>query len=167
MINFPMFRRLNLAHSQFNAWRVAVSEPGTFEFAKPSLLFKESAGKALIPIERSNGADGKVSVGWRTEDMSAHSPHDYEGGEGTIEFEHGEMTKMLEIKIHDDQVRLLSLSQLTKQSLGFTFESYSKIPVRAFWKKPHQQPAAMFAHTVVKILVRLFRIVRKPYCVDG
>ena len=45
-----------------------------------------------------------MTVGWRTEDMSAHSPADYEGGEGTIIFEHGEMTKMLEINIHDDQV---------------------------------------------------------------
>ena len=74
------------------------------------MLFKESAGKALIPVERSNGADGKVTVGWRTEDMSAHSPADYEGGEGTIVFEHGEMTKMLEIIIHDDQVRLADFS---------------------------------------------------------
>ncbi len=37
--------------------------------------------------------------------MSACSGKDYEGGEGTLVFEHGEMTKMLEIKIHDDQVK--------------------------------------------------------------
>jgi len=78
-------------------------EPGTFQFAKPSLLFKESAGKALIPVERSNGADGKVTITWKTEDMSAVSGKDFEGGEGTLVFEHGEMTKHIEIPIHDDQ----------------------------------------------------------------
>ena len=79
-------------------------EPGTFEFSKPSLLFKESAGKALIPVERANGADGKVTITWKTEDMSAVSGKDYEGGEGTLVFEHGEMQKTIEINIYDDQV---------------------------------------------------------------
>lgn len=78
-------------------------EPGTFEFAKPSLLFKESCGKALIPIERANGADGRVVLKWKTEDITAHSGSDYEGGEGTITFEHGEVTKMLELTVYDDQ----------------------------------------------------------------
>ena len=70
------------------------SEPGTFEFAKPSLLFKESCGKALLPIERTNGCDGRVVLKWKTEDITAHSGTDYEGGEGTLTFEHGEMTKV-------------------------------------------------------------------------
>ncbi|KAK2160732.1 hypothetical protein LSH36_127g04060 [Paralvinella palmiformis] len=77
-------------------------EPGTFEFSKPSLLFKESAGKALIPIERHSGGDGHVEVKYRTEDMSAISGKDFEGGNGVIMFEHGEMTKTLEINIYDD-----------------------------------------------------------------
>lgn len=51
-----------------------------------------------------NGADGKVEIKWKTEDMSAHAGKDYEGGEGTITFEHGETTKTLEIIIYDDQV---------------------------------------------------------------
>ena len=83
---------------------VLLAEPGTFEFSKPSLLFKESVGKAQVPIERINGADGKVEIKWKTEDMSAHSGHDYEGGDGTLIFEHGETTKTLEIPIYDDQV---------------------------------------------------------------
>ena len=85
------------------------TEPGTLQFAKPSLLFKESAGKALIPITRENGCDGRVSVSWKTEDMSARNKKDYEGGEGTITFEHGESTKTLEITIYDDQVRTMDV----------------------------------------------------------
>ena len=45
-----------------------------------------------------------------TEDMTATSGQDYEGGEGTLVFEHGETTKTLEIVIHDDQVCCCFLS---------------------------------------------------------
>ena len=58
----------------------------------------------MIPIQRVNGADGRVTIAWKTKDMSATSGQDYEGGEGTITFEHGETTKMLGIIIHDNQV---------------------------------------------------------------
>ncbi|XP_013386884.1 sodium/calcium exchanger 1 isoform X2 [Lingula anatina] len=78
-------------------------EPGTIQFAKPSFLFKESAGKAMIPVQRIHGADGKVNITWRTEDMDAKSGKDFEGGEGILTFEHGEVTKMLEITVYDDQ----------------------------------------------------------------
>ncbi|KAI0228381.1 Sodium/calcium exchanger 3 [Lamellibrachia satsuma] len=78
-------------------------EPGTFEFSKPSLLFRESVGMASIPIERSCGADGIVDVSWKTEDMTAKSGRDYCGGEGVITFAHGETTKNLEIIIYDDE----------------------------------------------------------------
>lgn len=79
-------------------------DPGTFEFEKPSILFKESEGKAQIPIIRMNGADGKVTLTWRTEDLTAINGRDFIGGEGTITFEHGETMKLLEIPIVDDQV---------------------------------------------------------------
>ena len=84
---------------------VRLADPGVFEFAKPSLIVKESAGKALIPVERSNGCDGKVMLKYSTEDMTAVSGKDFEGGENTITFEHGETTKCIEITIYDDQVR--------------------------------------------------------------
>ncbi|XP_067672018.1 sodium/calcium exchanger 2-like [Haliotis asinina] len=78
-------------------------DPGMFGFAKPSFVFKESAGRAMIPVERSNGADGRVVVGWKTKDMTAISGKDYIGGKGEIEFLHGETTKYIEVEIIDDQ----------------------------------------------------------------
>ena len=71
-----------------------LTEPGTFQFAESSILGKKSCGKAEIPVERINGCDGRVVIKWRTEDITAHSGTDYEGGEGTLIFEHGEMTKV-------------------------------------------------------------------------
>ena len=78
-------------------------EPGTFEFSKPSLLFRESCGVAKIPIERTRGANGIVDVNWKTEDMTAVADRDYKGGSGVITFAHGETTKILEIVVYDDE----------------------------------------------------------------
>jgi len=47
----------------------------------------------MIEVERANGADGEVSVNWKTIDGSAKSPKDYQGGEGTLTFKHGEVSR--------------------------------------------------------------------------
>jgi len=83
------------------------AEPGTLEFAHPSFVFKESVGKALVAVNRVNGADGRIQVSWKTEDMTAINGRDFEGGEGVLVFEHGEIAKAIEIPIYDDQVSVL------------------------------------------------------------
>lgn len=70
-------------------------------------MFKESVGKAVIPVTRVNGADGRVTLTWKTEDLSAIAGKDYEGGEGSITFEHGETKKSIEIAVFNDQVWIL------------------------------------------------------------
>ncbi|KAK3092010.1 hypothetical protein FSP39_024428 [Pinctada imbricata] len=77
-------------------------EPGTLDFPKPSFLFKESVGTAMIPLQRTNGADGEISVKWKTKDITAVGGRDYKETSGTLTFEHGEITKMIEITIHND-----------------------------------------------------------------
>jgi solute carrier family 8 (sodium/calcium exchanger) len=52
---------------------------------------KESCENAEISVLRSNGADGDVSVKWRTIDKSAINGKDFKGGEGVLEFKHGEV----------------------------------------------------------------------------
>ncbi|XP_071953755.1 sodium/calcium exchanger 3-like [Antedon mediterranea] len=78
-------------------------EPGTLEFAKTSFLVTENIGKAELPIQRLNGCDGKIEVTWRTKDIEAVNGKDFEGGEGTLVFEHGEREKNILIPIIDDQ----------------------------------------------------------------
>ena len=85
---------------------IFVSEPGVLEFSKPSIVITESARKARIPVKRSNGADGHVSIKWKTKDMTAHHGIDYEGGEGELKFDNGETMKNIEIFIHDTKVCL-------------------------------------------------------------
>lgn len=54
---------------------------------------KESCQFACIDVERIGGADGDISVQWKTIDGSAKSPKDYQGGEGTLVFKHGEVSE--------------------------------------------------------------------------
>ncbi|CAG7711701.1 unnamed protein product [Allacma fusca] len=77
-------------------------DPGTLSFRKRGLLVKESCGVAILEVERVNGANGEVSVKWRSIDGSAKSPDDYRGGEGTLVFKHGETVQVFEIPIIDD-----------------------------------------------------------------
>ena len=51
---------------------------------------------------RQNGADGEVSIRYKTIDKTAVNKKDYEGGEGVINFNHGESTHLLKIPIIDD-----------------------------------------------------------------
>lgn len=68
-----------------------VSEPGVVMFQKRGFLVKESIGNAVIPVVRKNGADGEITVKWRTIDKSALSGRDFKGGEGVLTFKHTEV----------------------------------------------------------------------------
>lgn len=85
------------------------TEPGKLEFGSPSYVVKESQRKALIPVRRFNGADGHVSVKWRSKNMSATDGKHFKGGDGLLEFANGETIKMIEIPIITTQVTLILL----------------------------------------------------------
>ncbi|XP_071108241.1 sodium/calcium exchanger Calx-like isoform X1 [Haliotis cracherodii] len=76
-------------------------EPGLLEFAKPSIVVKESTRMASIPVSRKNGADGHVSVTWKTKDITALNNKDYEGGEGTLKFDNQETSKTIDLPIFE------------------------------------------------------------------
>jgi solute carrier family 8 (sodium/calcium exchanger) len=71
-----------------------ILEPGVISLRKRGILVKESCEFASLEVERTNGADGEVSVQWRTIDGSAQSPEDFQGGEGTLVFKHGEVSTL-------------------------------------------------------------------------
>jgi len=77
-------------------------EPGTFQFERRGHLVKESCGEANLSVLRENGADGDLKVKWRTVDKTAVSGKDYTGGEGELEFKHGETQRTINIPIIDD-----------------------------------------------------------------
>lgn len=77
-------------------------EPGTVQFEKKGYFVKESCGDAEISVMRQNGADGEISIKYRTIDKTAINGKDFEGGEGVIEFKHGETHQILKIPIVND-----------------------------------------------------------------
>ena len=80
------------------------SEPGVLAFAKPSFVIKETGLKALLPVVRLNGADGHVSVKWRTKDITAIEGKDYKGKEGHLVFDNQETTKNIIIPLFESNV---------------------------------------------------------------
>ena len=96
----------------------SLSEPGSIEFEETIILVKESVGKAEIKVVRVNGADGRVTVHYRTKDIDAVGTRDYErksidrerpvnsvsvlARDGELIFEHGEISKVIEIPIMND-----------------------------------------------------------------
>ena len=73
-------------------YHLILLEPGNLQFEKRGYLVKESCGNAEIGVLRQNGADGIISVKWRTIDKSAINGKDYVGGEGEVKFGHGEVS---------------------------------------------------------------------------
>ena len=67
------------------------TEPGTISFDERGILVKESVQVAQVAVSRKNGADGEVSINWRTIDKTAVNGKDYQGGEGVLVFKHAEV----------------------------------------------------------------------------
>ena len=72
-------------------------------------------------MERLNGADGRISLKWKTDDMTAKAGQDYEAGDSELVFEQGETTKTIEIAIYDDQVRASSGNIIIQALLSVLF----------------------------------------------
>ncbi|KAK4011358.1 hypothetical protein OUZ56_020474 [Daphnia magna] len=77
-------------------------EPGTITFGDRGIIVKESVGLAQIPVLRTNGWDGDVSVRWRTLDKKLKSGKTYKGLEGELVFKHSERKRVIEIAISND-----------------------------------------------------------------
>lgn len=78
-------------------------EPGEIEFSQPVYVVKESIGTFEVTVERKNGADGQVSIAFRTSDINAIADKDYIPKSGILDFKHGEITKTIPITIIDDK----------------------------------------------------------------
>ena len=52
-------------------------EPGEIEFSQPVYVVKESIGTFEVQVDRKNGADGQVSVAFKTTDINAIADKDY------------------------------------------------------------------------------------------
>ena len=86
-----------------------MAEPGVLAFTKPSYVVKETGYRALLPVARTGGADGHVSVKWRTKDITAVNGKDFKGGEGELKFDNQETSKTIDITLFESNVSCIGL----------------------------------------------------------
>jgi len=102
------------------------SEPGKLEFAKPSLVVKESYYTARIPVSRINGCDGHVSVKWKTVDITAKEGIDFKGREGVLIFDNQEISRTIDIPLFESKVS--THGEKNNINNNITFQHLQNIP---------------------------------------
>jgi solute carrier family 8 (sodium/calcium exchanger) len=90
------------SHSSTKVIIINDDMPGVIGFEHGFYKVRESDGEILVNVVRRNGCAGKVTVQYATKDGSALAAKDYISKEGTLEFESGETSKTIIIKIIDD-----------------------------------------------------------------
>ncbi len=83
---------------------VATNVPGTFSFASGVVIVPENAGQVLIPVTRSGGTLGAITLTYDTGDYTAKSGVNYVGGTGSVTFADGQTTANIIITVLDDGV---------------------------------------------------------------
>ncbi|MDB6032927.1 MAG: hypothetical protein JWM16_3265 [Verrucomicrobiales bacterium] len=92
---------------------------GRLVFASTGFSVAESAGQAVITLNRVGGSSGPVTVDYTTHDGSAVAPRDYTPASATLAFADGEATKTFVVGVNDNfllngnRTLLLALSNPT------------------------------------------------------
>ncbi|MFY9823285.1 MAG: Calx-beta domain-containing protein [Thermoanaerobaculia bacterium] len=77
--------------------------PGVIKFDEATFEAAESAGQAVITVERSGGEDGAVTVHYATSDGTATAGQDYTAASGTLSWAAGDETpKTFAVPVTDD-----------------------------------------------------------------
>lgn len=85
---------------------VTVSDDGTFEgqlsLVSPTVDIDEDAGILSVTVTRTDGSDGRVTVDYATSGVSATSGQDFTSTSGTLVFEDGQTSRVIQIPIIND-----------------------------------------------------------------
>jgi glucose/arabinose dehydrogenase len=115
----PGFRQSQTLHANGSfAWDQVV-RPGNIQLENSVLTVAESAGSIPVRILRTGGADGVITVDYRTVASSATAGSDYQTAQGTATFLDGETSKVINIPILED-----TLVEADEQ-FGFTIDNVS------------------------------------------
>ncbi|CAM4540936.1 unnamed protein product [Leuciscus chuanchicus] len=72
---------------------------GVFAFGQQELCVGECSGVVEVPVNRTSGMRGTVTIQYRTEDGSARQGVDYEHTQGELEFANEQTSKTLQVRI--------------------------------------------------------------------
>ena len=82
-----------------------VTIPGPLTVSVADARAEEGVDRALaFPVTLSRAVDRTVTVGYETEDASAHAGSDYEAASGTLDFRPGETERTIIVAVLDDKV---------------------------------------------------------------
>ena len=102
----------------------APAQPGTFGFSSATGTVPEEESLAKIPVTRTGGTDGVVTVSYKVIGGSATAGSDYILSDGTIRFDNGDTNKDIIVNIIDDskyeinETVEVQLSSVSGGSLG-------------------------------------------------
>ncbi len=115
----PGFRQSQTLHTNgYFAWDQTV-RPGNIQLETSVITVPESAGSVPVKILRTGGADGVITVDYRTVATSATAGSDYQTVQGTATFLNGETFKVINVPILED-----ALVEADEQ-FGFTIDNVS------------------------------------------
>ncbi|HKQ36616.1 MAG TPA: Calx-beta domain-containing protein, partial [Verrucomicrobiae bacterium] len=103
---------------------LSTAQVQTIEFSLPTFTTYENSTNAIVVVSRTGGADGTVTVNYRTLDGSALDVQDYIGVSGTLTFASNEVVKTIPIALvnsplqEDDEVFSVVLSDPIGAVLG-------------------------------------------------
>ena len=69
---------------------VGLAVPGTLSFSSPAFSVSESAGSAIIEVQRTDGSDGAVSVAYAVTGGTAVDETDYQSVSGVLSWNDGD-----------------------------------------------------------------------------
>jgi uncharacterized delta-60 repeat protein len=75
---------------------------GVIGFSGAAYQVAENDGSVIVTLTRTNGSDGEVGVELSSSDASATADEDYQAVNQTVIFADGEISKLVEVTIHDD-----------------------------------------------------------------
>ena len=82
---------------------VGLSQPGTLSFSSPAFSVMESAGSAIIEVQRTGGSDGAVSVAYAVTGGTALNGTDYQSVSGVLSWNDGDVgSKTFTIPVVND-----------------------------------------------------------------
>ena len=77
---------------------------GSIRVGAPLIKIREDAGELLIPVIRSGGRAGGVTVDFSVTGTTATDGADFQGGTGTLVFDEGVMTNLISVLIENDDL---------------------------------------------------------------
>ena len=122
---------LTPAGSQASAIVSIAESPGVIQFGGPTFVVNETAGYAVIPVVRSVGAAGTVTVHYQTFGGNAIPGVDYQPVAGVLTFQSGQTTQTIVVPVlanphdnHDEFVGLGIDSPTQGAELGSTINAF-------------------------------------------